>query len=110
MLHLGIVFNKELASKGAMAASARTARDAGGVEVIAMSAGGGLEDAGLADRESDATNTGVTGLRMAVAGACHSKLQHLDSLHSQPSTPAQISRERNILDSRGTHLELVKAS
>ena len=75
-----------------------------------MSAGGGLENAGLANRESDATNTDVTGLRMAVVGACRSELQHLDSLHNQPSTPAQISRERNILDSRGTHLELVKAS
>ena len=43
MPHLGIVFNKELPSKGAMAAKARTARDAGGAEVIATSAGDGLE-------------------------------------------------------------------
>ena len=43
MPHLGIVFNKELPSKGAMAVGARTARDAGGAGVIATSANDGLE-------------------------------------------------------------------
>ena len=62
MLHLGIVFNKELPSKGAMAAGARIARDAGGDgEVLAMSAGSSLEDAGLAIYEGDATGIGVVG-------------------------------------------------
>ena len=62
MLHLGIVFNKELPSKGAMAAGARIARDAGGDgEVLAMSAGSSLEDAGLSIYEGGATGTGVVG-------------------------------------------------
>ena len=62
MLHLGIVFNKELPSKGAMAAGARIARDAGGDgEVLAMSAGSSLEDAGFAIYEGGAIDTGVVG-------------------------------------------------
>ena len=46
---------------GSVVVGVRAACDAGGGEVLAMSAGSSLEDTGLAIHEGGATSTGVVG-------------------------------------------------
>ena len=67
---------------GVVVAGVRAACDAGGEEVLAMSADSSLEDVGLAICEGGATSTGI--------GVYRLKLQHLDSLYGWHSSQLSL--------------------